>query len=974
MASGRDVDQERAATTTAALRVLAELAPDRREPPLDASLGGQSPIAWVGSLNSVFREGEGSLLTLGAGVLPVMPPAFVSVWSTPELRELQRRTAVAPGVARLQLGWMWARGEVRRGDRTVPLLLPLLSRSVRFDTRVAPALVPTSPWSIWPLVSDARVGARLEAEAQFGGGSLDDSSPPALLARLYNLRNWVLEVLDASGLPPVDAIGPPNAGLPGPGAVTAGFAVYAERPADPGHPQETLRTWATTAGAASTALASLYAGAPTASESGSAPTEPPAVDAAGTSDEARRSTRSPLALNDRQADVVLAARRAPITVVSGPPGTGKSQTAVAVALDTIAQGQSVLVATQSATAADVLADLLDRVPGPTPVLFGGGERATALAAKLADGAEPPVDGEAEARRRSAEAAAAEIDAAVRIGLDAAAAHDAWSAAAPTVAVHAAVAPRLFDGTAADHRAIEELLDRARPSERDGWWARRRRRSADRELRAAVGAGPGPDLDAIARAVEVAGWRASAQTPSPLDGDGERRWDALVSTHEARRDARARALAAEVARRTASGHRAVAALATALRSGRATRRAHLATIDVRSLTSALPLWVGTLTDIESMLPAVAGAFDVVILDEASQIDQVSASAALLRAERAVVIGDPRQLRFVSFVADDTVRAAVESNGAQALRDRLDVRRVSAFDLAASASPVVFLDEHYRSGPHLIGFSARRFYDDRLHVATRHPRNESADLIDVRRVSGERVDGVNRAEVEAALEELEVALARPGTTVGLISPYRPQVDALRTAVGDRISLEVLESRRVRIGTVHQFQGTECDVVIASFAVSDRSGRDRSFLEDPNLFNVLVTRARQRLLVLASLDDPPPGLLHDYLRWGSTPPGPPTPLPIDHEWTGRVADALRDCQTTVRAGYPVGRHVLDLVVGDGDRAMAVSTRVHPEGASAHIRRHLALARAGWNQTEAFAVAFDDDPVAAAFGLRDRVAPVPR
>ena len=83
------------------------------------------------------------------------------------------------------------------------------------------------------------------------------------------------------------------------------------------------------------------------------------------------------------------------------------------------------------------------------------------------------------------------------------------------------------------------------------------------------------------------------------------------------------------------------------------------------------------------------------------------------------------------------------------DRLDVRRVSAFDLAAGAAPVTLLDEHYRSAPHLIGFSAHRFYDDRLRIATRHPSNDRATAIDVRRLDGDRDRGVNRAEVEAAI---------------------------------------------------------------------------------------------------------------------------------------------------------------------------------------------------------------------------------
>ena len=392
----------------------------------------------------------------------------------------------------------------------------------------------------------------------------------------------------------------------------------------------------------------------------------------------------------------------------------------------------------------------------------------------------------------------------------------------------------------------------------------------------------------------------------------------------------------------------------------------------SLVRTLPLWVGTLGDIEALLPSQPGAFDVVILDEASQIDQLAASGALLRAERAVIIGDPRQLRFVSFVADAQVQAALAANGTEPVAARLDVRRVSAFDLGASASAVTMLDEHYRSVPHLIGFSAHRFYDDRLLVATRHPSNEQLRAIEVRRLDGARVDGINQAEVEAAVAEVQAVLAAdPHSTVGVVSPYRAQVDAVFDAVGAAVSLDVLQSGRVRVGTVHAFQGGECDVVVASFAIGGAADRGRAFLEDPHLFNVLVTRARHRMVALVSSDAPTKGTLADYLTWSEHPPAPPMLVPAADEWTRQLITVLTDAGAPVRAGYPVGRWHLDLVVGEGALAQAVTTRVHPQGPAAHVRRHLALHRAGWRQTEAFPTDHDGDPVATALALQDLVRP---
>ena len=142
-----------------------------------------------------------------------------------------------------------------------------------------------------------------------------------------------------------------------------------------------------------------------------------------------------------------------------------------------------------------------------------------------------------------------------------------------------------------------------------------------------------------------------------------------------------------------------------RAGRNRRRECSPRLDGPALVRALPLWVGTVADVEDLLPPTPGLLDLVVVDEASHVDQVRAAPVLARAQRALMVGDPRQLRFVSFVSDVDVAGALDRHGAA---ERLDVRRGSTYDLAAGATPVTWLAEHHRGAPHLIGFSARRFY--------------------------------------------------------------------------------------------------------------------------------------------------------------------------------------------------------------------------------------------------------------------------
>ncbi|MCI4065738.1 AAA domain-containing protein [Micromonospora sp. R77] len=469
-------------------------------------------------------------------------------------------------------------------------------------------------------------------------------------------------------------------------------------------------------------------------------------------------------------------------------------------------------------------------------------------------------------------------------------------------------------------------------------------------------------------------RAAARLAATGGTDLATAWRALAEADDALAVAVGTAMrhrATSARRWTPEARRAAGGLGGALRAGRNRRWELLAGLDARALVRALPLWVGTVADVEDLLPPVAGMFDLVVLDEAAHIDQVRAAPVLARARHALVAGDPRQLRFVSFVADVDVTTTLRRHGLEHCADRLDVRRASAFDVATGAAPVSWLGEHHRSVPHLIGFSARRFYDDRLELVTRHPRNERADVIDVVTVADAGVsDGVNAAEVSAALDVVR-ALAADAPTGGIavVSPFRAQADALEAALLAAYDVAEIERLGLRSGTVHAFQGSEADVVVASLGLVDTDPPARHrFVADPNLFNVLVTRARRRLTVVTSLRSAE-GLVGDYLAYaGQPPPVAPDVAPTDG-WTAAVAQELRRLGVPVRAGYPVGRWRVDLCVGAGADAVGVICGVHPEGVAAHVERQRTLSRAGWRLVDVYASRWSDDPIRAALDLTARL-----
>ncbi|MFU8874592.1 AAA domain-containing protein [Micromonospora sp. SL4-19] len=866
--------------------------------------------------------------------------------------------------------------------------LPLLAQPVRLErTRRGYRVVQAGDLELTSLIEDRGLAARLEAAPGLAG--------PGWLGA-PGTRAWITAAAEAAGLK-LDAVvtAPPRAiddtALTG----VAAAALFVTRDVLAGRLRDTLLSWASRPGLADTALARLYstgeAHQPEADLGGPLPATRPgdlaAPRAHGSDRPTHESTQppdnsidvlSPLPLNAAQRDVVRRVRAEPVVVVSGAPGNGKSHTLVAAALDTVDRGGSVLVATQSVHAADVLGELLRRHPGPTPVLFGDAERRDAIAADLAGGTAAGADDAMLRADADGVAAARDQVTAVLAGIVAALDEERLAATLPgwqpLLPALTHDAPGAF-APATDLAAVRAALAAAtRPG--DGRWRRWRRAYADRRLRRRTGAGPDVPVERLRAAVAAASaLRAAARLAATGGTDLAPAWRSLAEADAALATAVGTAMlhrSTSARRWTGAARRAASGLGTALRAGRNRRRELLADLDAEALVRALPLWVGTVADVEDLLPAVAGMFDLVVLDEAAHIDQLRAAPVLARARRALVAGDPRQLRFVSFVADVDVAAALRRHGLDRFGDRLDVRRSSAFDVAAGAAPVTWLGEHYRSAPHLIQFSARRFYGDRLELVTRHPRNECADVIDVLSVPDAGVvDGVNQAEVDAALDLVRrLAADPPGGGIAVVSPFRAQADALEAALLATFDVDEIERLGLRSGTVHAFQGSEADVLVASLGLVDADPPSRQrFVAEPNLFNVLVTRARKRLTVVTSLRSPE-GLIGDYLSYaGKPPPAAPDAEPADG-WPAALAEQLRRIGLPVRPGYPVGRWRIDLCVGDAEHAVGVICGVHPDGVAAHVERQRTLLRAGWQLHDMFASRWSDDPIRAALDLSSRIA----
>lgn len=283
-----------------------------------------------------------------------------------------------------------------------------------------------------------------------------------------------------------------------------------------------------------------------------------------------------------------------------------------------------------------------------------------------------------------------------------------------------------------------------------------------------------------------------------------------------------------------------------------------------ILKALPIWVCTANNLHNVLPFEKELFDVVIIDEATQCDIPSAIPLLYRAKKAVIVGDPKQLRHISFLSqsqEQTFRSKYS------IIDSLPLYRdASILDLVSKSitrqEQVTFLNEHYRSTPSIIGFSNSHFYENSLHIMTDKP-SHTADIstgLQLVSVDGQRdVKGVNEKETEAIIEYIsKVVNMESGfekkykSSIGVLSPFRAQIDHLKKAIRARLDLNKLRHHNILIGTPYHFQGEERDIMYLSFSLDmDAHPSSLQYLNKEDVFNVSITRARKSQTIFTSLN---------------------------------------------------------------------------------------------------------------------------
>jgi hypothetical protein len=281
----------------------------------------------------------------------------------------------------------------------------------------------------------------------------------------------------------------------------------------------------------------------------------------------------------------------------------------------------------------------------------------------------------------------------------------------------------------------------------------------------------------------------------------------------------------------------------------------AKMDVDFLLKVFPIWLVQLSDLYRVLPLVPNLFDLVIMDEASQCDISSSLPAIYRAKKAVVTGDPQQLRHVSFLSRAKQVELLEAHHLSE-EGQWDYSRTSILDLVSQkitrSDQQAFLNEHYRCSPDIIQFSNQHFYAGRIVVMTDLPGILLKTAIEVIDVKGSRDSrGINSEEVSAIVASIRGIIDQGlACSIGVLSPFRHQVDALTDAIRQEFDLETIVKYNLLTGTPYSFQGEERDIMLISLCIDANSHASAlRYMEQPDVFNVAITRAKSRQMIFKS-----------------------------------------------------------------------------------------------------------------------------
>lgn len=301
--------------------------------------------------------------------------------------------------------------------------------------------------------------------------------------------------------------------------------------------------------------------------------------------------------------------------------------------------------------------------------------------------------------------------------------------------------------------------------------------------------------------------------------------------------------------------------------KSTRNSIMADVDFAPILKAVPVWCVTSAEVSNLLPLIKDMFSLLIVDESSEMDIASFIPCAYRAQKALVVGDNKQLKSLMFMDNKKNTSFFTKHEISVAKQQIwNYAKNSLFDFCQYyTEKCIMLKEQYRMPENVFKFANDNFYGGQIKSAKKSDVNALKKIF-VNGGKTEKNKTCNFRECEEIIRYLKNWLKENkdnNKTIAILSMFKAQVDLILKTIEEVIPYEDIEKHQITVRSANSAQGSEWDVCLISHCVAANSKhQSKSFSCEPHRLNVLITRGREKVINFYSTKNMGNNLLGQYL----------------------------------------------------------------------------------------------------------------